>query len=223
MDLNSEVGGQGELNTPLTDEGWSFGVASCPKGAVFWGVPLLPTGAHLQLMPDTPPSCLALGTPDSQQQEGSHHLSPPCTWGWRGWPALGSSHPLGTLVGVPSPLHGVLRLNLFPPSLSPQLKRQSSTGPKVSGPPTCLPTWGGAGARGLRSWAGWMWQDQRKGWGVVRGPQAQPQLWRHHLGSVGGDTYRDGDALDRSGGQLTAKPPMAGVASILPARLGLGC
>lgn len=39
----------------------------------------------------------------------------------------------------------------------------------------------------------------------------------------GGHIQRWGGALDRSGGQLTAKPPMAGVASILPARLGLGC
>lgn len=201
MDLNSEVGGQGELNTPLTDEGWSFGVASCPKGAVFGGVPLLPTGAHLQLMPDTPPSSLALGTPDSQQQEGSHHPSPPCSWGWRGWPGLGSSHPLGTLVGVPSPLHGVLRLNLFPPSLSPQLKRQSSTGPKVSGPPTCLPTRGGAGAQGfapgLVGCAG----------GVARGPQAQPQLWRHHLGS--GRVHIQGwgcPGQERGGGSQPSHP-----------------
>lgn len=38
------------------EEGWSFGVASCPRVAGFLGEPFLPSDAHLQLISDPSPS-----------------------------------------------------------------------------------------------------------------------------------------------------------------------
>lgn len=93
-------------------------------------------------------------------------------WGW-GSQAWGPPTPP---CGGPQPLTWGPQAESLPSLSVPAVKKAKFDGPQGKWPPLACPPWGGQGLE-LSSQAGWMWQDQRKGWGVVRGPQAQPQLW----------------------------------------------